>query len=177
MSVKNFPKVPRVYIDMDGPIADFIRLNEFVGEHFSTFKLRKGVYRNLPATHGAVTALTELNKLEREGLIQTWVLSKIPDQNPEAATEKLHWLREMLPGVFGERIIISPDKAAIGTDEDVLIEDHPHWANAHNFRGVLLQWHRHGDRRNNWAQVVRDVKSLVHHGIFSGVPLLTQYKK
>jgi hypothetical protein len=49
--------------------------------------------------------------------------------------------------ILGDHIIVSPDKGAVGTARDFLIDDHPEWANAHNFSGTPIHF------KNNWSEV------------------------
>ena len=67
------------------------------------------------------------------------ILTKIPSENPYAASEKIVWLKRHLP-ILEDLIIITPDKGCIGTSRDTLVDDFPEWANAHNFPGQIIQF-------------------------------------
>lgn len=133
MGVRNYLDVPRVYIDMDGPAAHFEQAFKAAGADPHTFKTRRGVYRDLAVVEGLLEAIANF---EEAGL-EVFFLTKIPAANPYAATEKLLWVQEHIPRLL-DRVIISSDKAAVGTARDFLVDDHPEWANAQNFRGTVL---------------------------------------
>lgn len=153
MSVKNYPKVRRIYLDLDGPAANFDKKFKELNIDPKIMKVMPGIYRLLEIVPGAIEGVRLLSRLG----MQVWFLTKVPDENALAATEKLQWVAEHFPAI-AERIIITPDKAVCGTVEDFLIDDHPQWANAHNFRGTLITFNR-GDRSDEalaaeWQRVV-----------------------
>jgi 5'(3')-deoxyribonucleotidase len=135
MSVREYPDIPRIFVDMDGPTADFER---GMNEHnlpASKFKLIPGTYINLHPTPGAIDAIHALMDL---GFFVI-MLTKIPSENPYSATEKIMWIYKHIPRIE-DHIIISPDKGCVGTEHDFLIDDHPEWANAHNFVGTVVKF-------------------------------------
>lgn len=76
-----------------------------------------------------------------------WFLTKPPSKNPKAASEKVEWVYENFPAVY-DKIIITPDKGAVGTSRDYIIDDHPEWANVEAFRGKIIKF------VNNWEFIV-----------------------
>jgi 5'-nucleotidase len=118
MSVRNYPDVPRIYVDMD-----------------------------LPLINGAKEGIAHLLSL---GFF-VMCLTKIPSENPSAASDKILWLNEHFPSL-NDYVIISPDKGCVGTTRDFLIDDHPEWANAHNFPGTVVHF-ASGKFPNNWRDV------------------------
>lgn len=149
MGVRNYSDVPRIYLDMDGPMADFEKGAEEKGITIEAMKTYAGGYRNLPITAGAKAAVAQIIALGFEA----WVKTKIPRANPYAATEKLLWLQEHFPEI-GERVFITPDKGACGRDVDILIDDHPEWANAHNFKGTVLKF------EFDWDETLAQVREI-----------------
>ena len=135
MGVRVYPDKPRVYFDMDGVVADFETAMNEAGSTPSEFKLRAGVYRNLPLIDGALEAIAELIDAD----VEVWFLTKPPGKNPYSTTEKLQWVKEHFPELY-ERVIITPDKGAVGTSRDILVDDHPEWANANNFPGTIIKF-------------------------------------
>lgn len=152
MGVRNYLDVPRVYIDMDGPSAHFERGLTAAGVDAKTFKTQRGVYRGLEVVEGLLEAVAEF---ERTGL-EVFFLTKIPAANPYAATEKLLWVQDVIPSLV-DRVIISSDKAAVGSERDFLVDDHPEWANALNFRGTVVLY------KDGWA----DVRKQIAHALSS----------
>lgn len=137
MTDKRFRDVPRIYLDMDGPLADFDRYcadNRLDPEHA---KLYGGTYLNLPVTEGANQAVYMMESLLPN--VELFILSKIPTDNPTAATEKHHWCARHFP-TLTKKIILSPDKGAVGSERDILIDDHPERANAEKFRGRVVKF-------------------------------------
>lgn len=136
MGIREYPDKRRVYLDMDGPLANFEDAMDFYGEPAKVVKLIPGVYAKLPPTKGSVDAVqTIIHDLD----FDLMVLTKVPDKNPYAAAEKLMWIDQWHPDLHG-RVIISPDKGCIGTKRDILIDDHPEWANASKFPGTIIHF-------------------------------------
>lgn len=126
---------PRAYLDMDGPLADYDGYCIAAGIPHDTAKNQRHTYALLPVTPGAADGVALLELLGFE----VWILTKLPRANPYAATEKLQWVARHFPAL-AERVIMSPDKGAIGTRRDILIDDRPHKANCRGFRGRLVVW-------------------------------------
>lgn len=121
---------------MDGPLADFDLYCLDLGLDPSHAKLYCGTYLHLPVTDHALEAVERLTSDTRWDV---FVLSKIPSGNPGAATEKHFWLRKYFP-TLEKKLILSPDKGCVGSSRDILIDDHPEWANAHNFPGTIIKF-------------------------------------
>ena len=151
MGVRVYSNVPRVYLDMDGPLADFDLHCLMKGIHPSQAKLHSGTYLNLSPSEGAIEAVDYLTKLT---IIDVFVLSKIPSQNHGAATEKHFWLERYFP-TLAKRLILSPDKGCVGSARDFLIDDHPEWANANNFPGEIVQFFTPSTQTGRtWAEIL-----------------------
>lgn len=143
MGVRTYPNVPRVYFDLDGTLFDFVRAATAKGLTPKEYKVQRGAFSNLPLIAGAQEAVAQVELMG----YQSWVLSKISKSNPYAAAEKLIDVRQSFPSI-GDRVIISPDKGAVGTARDFLVDDLPEWANANNFPGTVLRF------ENNWAPIL-----------------------
>ncbi len=125
-----------IYLDQDGPLADFQGAADAAGLEPKQAKMLRGFYRGLPLTPGAKEAVEELLGFHH---LHVFVATKIPDSNAHAATEKILWLNEHLPGL-GERIIITPNKACLGTANDFLVDDRAHKADASFFPGTFIHF-------------------------------------
>lgn len=158
MGVRNYPDVPRVYIDMDGPMADLEAAAAAAGLHPKDFKNSPNAYRNLPLVAGALDAIAAF---ESRGLL-VFLLSKVPRSNPLSATDKLLWVQDVAPHLL-DRVILSSDKGCVGTPRDFVIDDHPEWANCDQFPGTILRF------ENNWAEMVAGVFAVLD---WPGYPLL-----
>lgn len=135
MGIRTYPDTPRVYLDMDGPLANFDKAALEHGMDPSHFKRVAGAYLNLEPTPGAKAAVAALLAAG----FQVFALTKTPKSNPYAATEKLLWVRHHFPDL-DDKVIISSDKGAVGTPRDFLVDDHPEWANANKFAGTIVHF-------------------------------------
>ena len=148
MSIRNYPAGPRVYIDMDGVVADFEKHCKLIGFEPKVAKLFNDTYLDLEPMPGAVEAITRLTTIAPDRI---FLLTKIPSKNPLAAYHKYLWVYRNLPTI-ADHVIITPDKGCVGTEQDVLVDDHPEWANAHNFRGTVIPFGDHHDV--TWAELL-----------------------
>jgi 5'(3')-deoxyribonucleotidase len=128
MAERNYTNPKRVYFDMDGVLADFEKESIERGIPFKVLKNTIDAYRHLPIMEGAKEAVSRFI----EAGYELFILTKTPSKNPYSATEKIFWANEHFPE-FGDHIMITPDKGALGQEGHILIDDHPEWANAHNF--------------------------------------------
>ena len=135
MGVRSYTKGPRIYLDMDGVVADFERMMHEKSLDAHRLKLIPGTYINLEPMPGAINGI---NQLLDQGF-NIFILTKIPSKNPYAAAEKLMWVRKHLPRLE-DHVIVTPDKGCVGRRIDFLVDDHPEWANAHNFPGSIIQF-------------------------------------
>ncbi len=172
MGKREYKDVPRVYVDMDGVLADFDSECTNSSMKPSELKLIPGIYRNLDVIPGAVNAIEKIVEMGYE----VWALTKPPSKNPSAASEKIEWMYENFP-VFKDRIIITPDKGAVGESRDFIIDDHPEWANVEKFRGTIIKF------ENNWEYIVdylskeKSVYDYVTHDILTKLGAITFLKK
>ena len=134
---------------MDGPLADYDSYCSELGIEPEEAKLLSVTYLHLFPTEGAIKGVKALETLG----YYPFVLSKIPSRNPGAATEKHHWLHRYFPSLK-HRLILSPDKGCIGTARDLLIDDHPEWANAHNFPGEILTFKTTTNQGQTWDEII-----------------------
>lgn len=144
MGVRTYPNTRRVYFDMDGVLADYLRKAIELKLPEQYLKTLPGIYETFEILPGAKEAVAYAFELG----FDVWALTKPPKENPSAATDKLRWIWRHFPEI-GEQVIITPDKGAVGKPGDFLIDDHPHWANANNFGGTVIHF------QNDWG-VVRE---------------------
>lgn len=126
-----------IFLDSDGPIADFDKALKASGSDTEDFKFWPGVYLWLETTHGAENSLNLLKTSDDLDLLRVWVLTKTPSHSPYAYTEKVLWYRKNFPWLE-DRVILTHDKSLLGTEKDFLLDDRPHKANADKFRGTFV---------------------------------------
>jgi len=131
------PAAVNVFIDSDGPVADFDHDLELSCVEADEFKHRPGIYLWLPITEFADVALRRLWLLDEADKIRIWIATKTPSNCPYAYTEKVLWYRRNFPWLE-DRVIITHDKSVLGGPDDFLLDDRPHKANAQHFKGTFV---------------------------------------
>lgn len=152
MSVRIYPDVPRAYVDLDGVLFNYLKKAQELGIPEKFLKSVPGVYETLepvPMAREAVLVLKEIG-------FDVWGLTKPPKENPSAATDKVRSIYRYFPEI-GEQLIITPDKGCVGTARDILIDDHPEWANANNFPGKIFLF------KGDWLATLKEIR-LFHEG-------------
>lgn len=134
----------RLFLDMDGVIADFdLGAAEAVAEgrieEITEYKAILGAYLSLKPLPGAIEGVVAL---AREW--DVWIATKIPAAVPQAAADKHVWIHRHLPALR-ERVIITPNKGALGGADDVLVDDRPHKARCREFPGRLIHFGAGGE--------------------------------
>ena len=128
-----------IYVDMDGVIADFEKAMNEKGMAPKEFKMLRNTYMVLEVVPGARKGIKALQEMGYEIHIAT----KIPDDNPYAATEKLLWLRKHFPDL-AVNVTITPNKGQLGNSKDFLIDDRIHKAKVSDFAGTVLHFGTEG---------------------------------
>lgn len=126
-----------VFLDSDGPIADFKASLVASGMHTDDFKYVPGVYLYLPVTPAASYVISWLKEFDDQDLLRVWVLTRTPSGSPYAYTEKVLWYKQHFPWLE-DRVILSHDKSLLGTEHDFLLDDRPRKGNASLFRGTFV---------------------------------------
>jgi hypothetical protein len=138
----------RVFVDMDGVLADFGKARDASGLPSEEFKLLPGSYLTLEPIEGAIAAVRQLIATG----FDVWIATKIPHDNPYAAAEKLFWIKRHLPELY-KSVIITPNKGTLGTSRDFLIDDRPHKAHIDEFAGLLITFGPHNEY-HTWDAVL-----------------------
>jgi 5'(3')-deoxyribonucleotidase len=126
-----------VFIDSDGPVADFDEALKKSGLEADVFKHLPGIYLYLKITQGAENALNLLKTFDDLDLLRVWIATKTPSNSPYAYTEKVLWYRQHFPWLE-DRVILTHDKSVLGGEDDFLLDDRPHKANAKHFKGKFV---------------------------------------
>lgn len=142
----------KFFCDLDGVGADFAAGRDASGLPSSEFKLIPGVYRDLKPYPGFADNLLSLIA---DGW-DVWIATKIPDDNPGAATEKLLWVNEHIP-FMRKSTIITPNKGTLGNEMDFLLDDRPHKAHCMEFKGTLLTY-GFENKYLTWGAVLAEMK-------------------
>ena len=149
------PCALNVYLDSDGPVADFDTVLKADGRPADVFKHEPGIYLWLPVTAGAAKAIGKLKTYDDRDLLRVWILTKTPSNSPYAYTEKVLWYRRNFPWLE-DRVILTHDKHLMGTEYDFLLDDRPHKANASAFRGTFCLFDPQ-QAEHDWEQFVNSV--------------------
>lgn len=150
MGIRKYTDVQRVYFDMDGVLADYDKAVQEQGVTHKEFKHIRGAFRSLEPIEGALAAVAKAESLG----FDVWIMTKLPTSNAYAATEKHLWIQEHFPHLE-DKIVMTSDKGAVGHERDFLIDDHPEWANANNFRGTVLKF------VGDWEPILEYIESKI----------------
>ena len=139
----------RIYVDMDGVIADFEA--NLKGRNPKSVKLMPGTYIRVDPIQGALEAVRKLIAAGHD----VWIATKTPTHNLLADSEKKHWINEYIPELLA-KTIITPDKGCLRGD--VLIDDRPHKANCEEFQGTFI--HFGSDEFPTWDEVIKYIEEI-----------------
>jgi 5'(3')-deoxyribonucleotidase len=137
--------VTRIFVDMDGVLADFEGLLRELNTTGDRLKERPGAYASLKPIPGAIEAVRSLIGMGFE----VWIASKPATGLPDTYSDKVRWILQYLPELK-RRIILTHDKGLLGCERDYLIDDRPHKANCTAFRGMLI----HFRCDQSWPQIL-----------------------
>lgn len=127
----------RLFLDMDGVLADYSKGAAMAGFAPEDFKDQPGAFRNLEVMPGARHAVTQLLQIWGPGRV--YILSTPPHgRREEAEQEKREWLQEHFPDINPANVILTLNKAQHGTIHDILVDDHPTWNGAAEFPGQVV---------------------------------------
>lgn len=144
-----------VFIDSDGPVADFDKDFRASGLSAEKFKHLPGAYLWLSVTPGADRALRILKEFDDRNMLRVWIATKTPSNSPYAYTEKVLWYRRNFPWLE-DRVILTHDKHLLGQHGDYLLDDRPHKANADKFRGIFTYFDV-GNPDESWEIFLKSV--------------------
>lgn len=147
--------VPTVYFDMDGVLADFERASIERGIIGSELKLIRNIYLELEPYPGGLEALKEISEMG----FNTHIATKVPTNNPYAATEKLLWIQKYIPHMLSHNTITS-NKGQLGIRRDFLIDDRIHKANVMDFKGTVLHFGPYG-KYKDWDQALEFFRKFI----------------
>lgn len=110
------------YVDMDDTLCDFagqaqidIMLNPSIRYPQATY----GFFTKLKPLPDAIESMHELVAMGHD----VWILTRPSVLNPMCYTEKRVWVENHLGLDFCHRLILCPDKARVGSEGDILIDD------------------------------------------------------
>lgn len=150
-----------VFLDSDGPVADFEKALLLDGRPAEIFKHTPGAYLWLDPTPGAAWGLNSLKILDDEDELRVWVLTKTPSSCPYAYTEKVLWYRRHFPWLE-DRVILTHDKSLMGGPGDLLFDDRPHKANVELFKGQFVLFDPAKQPEDEWNKFIALVHARYH---------------
>ena len=138
----------RIYIDMDGVIANFQKAADEGGwKHRPDLLVN---YRTLPVIEGAIKAVAELNADH-----EIFIASTPPWTRPEVWGHKREWLEEHFPYLKRKLILTHRKDLLIG---DVLIDDSKYRGQP-DFKGNWFWFNKDWNNRN-WNACLEYIKNL-----------------
>ena len=140
----------RIYIDMDGVIADFKQGQEYQGYKLSKRPDLVVNYRTLPVMEGAIKAVAKLNADH-----EIFIASTPPWTRPEVWGHKREWLEEHFPYLKRKLILTHRKDLLIG---DVLIDDSKYRGQP-DFQGNWFWFNKDWSNRN-WNACLEYIKTL-----------------
>lgn len=127
-----------IYLDMDGVLADYDKGAEAAGISLDEFHATPGAFRHLDLMPGAREALKRISQVP--GWTVALLSTPSKERFEEASREKREWAAENLPMILPENIHLTDDKSTVGTEQDILVDDHPEWSNADKFPGTVIHF-------------------------------------
>lgn len=125
----------RIFIDMDGVLADFDRLKNELGKTGEELKCMPDAFDLMQPIPGAIAGVHSLIGMGYE----CWIATKPPTGVPHAYADKAKWILRHLPELK-RRIIMTHNKGLLGDCDDYLIDDRPHKAFCSDFKGCLIHF-------------------------------------
>lgn len=135
----------RVFLDMDGVVVDFegyLRVRNAEREKRGLplitgddVKRERGAYYEMWPVDGAIEGVHSIIGMG----FDVWLATKPPTGISGAYGDKAAWVLRHLPELK-RKLIITHDKGMLGDGWDFLVDNRPHMANCHEFRGSLIQF-------------------------------------
>lgn len=142
----------RVFIDMDGVLADFAGRMRDANVSADSVKRTPGHYAAMLPVPGALDAVRAIIAMGYD----VWLATKPPTGSAHAYSEKAAWVFQYLPELK-RKLIITPDKGMLGGPGDFLIDDRLHKANCAAFPGTLIDF-KEGDA-GEWPRIIKLLRS------------------
>lgn len=125
----------RIYVDMDGVLADFYSHPKLGGEKrgYGNYPemYEPGFFLALPPIKGALEAMDILLK---EKNLDIWILTQPVKETSYSYAEKVEWIKKYLPSLEG-KIVMTQEKSHLAGRGLTLIDDNPKWGSGWVARG------------------------------------------
>jgi 5'-nucleotidase len=125
----------RVFVDMDGVIADFDGMKVKLGISGDELVELHGAFQMLEPIAGAKEALDELPQYGYD----VWIATRPAPSHPMTYHDKVVWIMKHFPQLK-KKVIMTQHKGLLGDRDDVLIDDRPEKAFCNLFPGKLIHF-------------------------------------
>jgi 5'(3')-deoxyribonucleotidase len=152
----------KVFIDMDGVLANFYASPHFKGEKRSYHAHHEmheiGFFEGLPPIEGAFSAVREILYMYPR---QVFILTQPVPNTFYSYSEKVVWINKWFPELK-DNIILTQNKELVSAKDRVLIDDNEErwgikWEDA---GGKFLKFQTELDHRTEWRRIINCLKVL-----------------
>lgn len=153
-------KIETWYVDMDDTLCDFFGqayLDKKANPSIAYPQATYGFFTKLKPLPNAIESMKEMVHMG----LDVWILTRPSVLNPLCYTEKRVWVEQHLGLEFCDRLILSPDKGKVGTENDCLIDDFnwktPVLPELTPWKGI--QFHFGYGKYKNWKSIMEIIKT------------------
>jgi 5'(3')-deoxyribonucleotidase len=154
----------KLYLDMDGVIADFYNSPMLSGPKrgYGNYPemYRAGFFYTLPPVEGALDALERILRMPH---LDVWILTQPVKESAHSYSEKAMWVMKHIQPL-SHKIIMTQNKTALARHGDVLVDDHAgKWQEGwESHGGVFIHFDEEKCPKWNWENVIQRLTRPIH---------------